>query len=63
MDPTSLKTIQFGKYRGKQFEDAYQDKNYCFWCLSVVNGKSQPNFLAFIEYIRKYDEKTNRKYE
>lgn len=64
MDPTSIKTVQFGKYRGKHFEEAYADKNYCKWCLSVCDGKSsQANVLAFIDYIKLYDRKTNRVYE
>lgn len=48
-----LKTITFGKYKGKEFSIVYNDKNYVDWCLQK-DGKieNNDNFIAFIQYIK-----------
>ena len=54
------KIIDFGKYKHKTFDHAYQDSNYVAWCIKEVNEGSCRGLKNFVRYCK--NRQSNRAY-
>lgn len=54
MDNTNhLRTIHFGKFKGKTFAEVYEYKDYCEWILTKGKKEGWTNYNEFYDYIIK----------